>query len=270
MRRGVSRALRAGALAVLLAAGCARGPEETEASALAAAREAEWRWITATKQDLDAQRARLAESKAKDPGVLAAQIDLAAQELDRRLADFINSDPPRQGEPLTARQRQALRLRSDEDIRVAREYIEEGGDYRRALEILRGALLVDPGNPRLAAEVKRLERSRFMTRARFDQVKAGMSGEEVRALLGAPNPHNVREYAGKGASRGVVAWFYPKDAAGSAAAVWFAKSADPPPAPALKVYQLDFEAVPAKPQGRPAAPARPAPTPRRSRAAATS
>ncbi len=127
MRRGVSRALRAGALAVLLAAGCARGPEETEASALAAAREAEWRWITATKQELDDQRARLAASKAKDPGVLAAQIDLAAQELDRRLADFINSDPPRQGEPLTARQRQALRLRSDEDIRVAREYIEEGG-----------------------------------------------------------------------------------------------------------------------------------------------
>ncbi len=114
--------------------------------------------------------------------------------------------------------------------------------------------------------MKRLERGRFMTRARFDQVKAGMSGEQVRELLGAPNPHNVREYAGKGASRGVVAWFYPKDAAGSAAAVWFAKSAGPPPAPALKVYQLDFEAVQAKPQGQPAAPARPvpaAPLPRR-------
>lgn len=262
MRRGVFRVLRAGALAVLLAAGCAQGPEETEASALAAAREAEWRWITSTKQDLDAQRARLAASKVKDPGVLAAQIDLAAAELDRRLADFINSDPPRQGEPLTERQRQALRLRSDEDIRVAREYIEEGGDYRRALEILRGALLVDPGNPRLAAEVARAERSRFMTRPRFDQVKTGMSGEQVRALLGAPNPHNVREYAGKGASRGVVAWFYPKDAAGSAAAVWFAKSDDPPPAPALKVYQLDFDAVQAKPQPPPATPVPRAPRPR--------
>ncbi|MGH9362077.1 MAG: hypothetical protein ACRD2T_09180, partial [Thermoanaerobaculia bacterium] len=224
--------------------------------------------ISRTKRVLDAQRARLAAKTAQDPAVLEIQIDLAAEELNRRLVEFINAEPPRQGAPLTSRQREALRLRSDEDIRLAREYIEDGGDYRRALEILRAALLVDPGNPRLAAEVTRAESGRYMSPARFSLVKEGMTAEQVRALLGAPNPHNVRDYPARGPNQRVVAWFYPKDAAGSAAAVWLALREAAKTAPAesagpragLVVYQLDFDAVQARPRP-PARSAPPAPPP---------
>ena len=75
-----------------------------------------------------------------------------------------------------------------------------------------------------------------MTPERFAQVKEGMTPAEVRKLLGHPNLHNVREYA----DRGVVAWFYPKDASGAAAAVWFHREKG---AAAPTVYMADFEAV---------------------------
>ena len=59
--------------------------------------------------------------------------------------------------------------------------------------------------------------------------------------------------------RKVVAWFYPKDASGAAAAVWFEA---PEAGNGGKVYQLDFEAIqpgqPAPPR-RQAAPATPRP-----------
>jgi hypothetical protein len=176
------------------------------------------------------------------------QVAALSEELNRRLVELINADPPIAGEPLSERQLQAIRMRSDEDIRTAREYIEEGGDYLRAFEILRSALIVDPGNPRLREELERARSRRYMTRPRFDQVKEGMTAAEVRGLLGSPNPKDVRAYPDKG----VVAWFYPKDPAGSAAAVWFERRPDG----GHTVYEADFEAVAAPAAGaRPAEPA---------------
>jgi hypothetical protein len=63
-----------------------------------------------------------------------------------------------------------------------------------------------------------------------------MTQDEVRRLLGPPNLQDVRDYP----ERGVTAWFYPKDASGAAAAVWFRKGDSAPEA-----YQLDFDAIPA-------------------------
>lgn len=273
MRRHLGVVLRAGTLAVGLAGwGCGAPAHDAGVSGREAARTAEWRWLQATKTELDAERDRLAQAGAD--GLAAAdlatgtagqtpppanataapgrgagaraptpqdahrrQIEIRTDELNRRLVEFLNADPPAVGEPLSPGQRQAIRMKSDEDIRVARGYVEEAGDYRRAFEILRSALIVDPENPRLKEELERTRSRRYMTAARFAQVAEGMTAGEVREVLGAPNPKDVRAYPDKG----VVGWFYPKDPAGAAAAVWFARGADG----AHAVYELDFAAVPA-------------------------
>ncbi len=274
-RRGAARCLGlvVWVLPVVVAAGCGGRAEEAVAGGVAAARQAEWRWLEQTKRTLDAQRERLAAARAKaaaapveppaqatapptatpqaaapvsggqpaaaDSAAAASaferQVDALAEELNRRLVDFINADPPVPGESLTPLQRQAIRMKSDEDVRVARAYVEDGGDYLRAFEILRSALVVDPDNDLLKQELERARSRRFMSRARFEQVREGMTAEEVRALLGAPNPKDVRHYP----DRAVVAWFYPKDPAGASAAVWFERRADG----GYAVYELDFEAV---------------------------
>ena len=137
-------------------------------------------------------------------------------------------------------------MKSDEDILVAREYIEQGGDYRRAIDIYEAALAVDPDNPRLREELAKAQARRYMTPGALRPGQGGDDADEVRRLLGQPNLHNVRDYP----ERGVTAWFYPKDANGAAAAVWFRKEGGTP-----TVYQLEFNAL------DPRAPAEPAPPP---------
>ncbi|HSG40132.1 MAG TPA: tetratricopeptide repeat protein [Thermoanaerobaculia bacterium] len=207
--------------------------------------EAEWAWLETTRQDLDRRRVRLAAG-AQDEAFVK-ETEALSRELYRRLVEFINADPPVQGEPLSERQQAAIRMRSDEEIRLAREFIERGGDYQRAIDIYREALAVDPDNPRLREELARAQGRRYMTRQTFSQVQEGMDQDEVRRLLGQPNLHNVRTWP----ERGVAGWFYPKDAGGSAAAVWFRQEGE-----RYVVYLHDFDAL--RPGGT-AAPAPPEP-----------
>ena len=83
-------------------------------------------------------------------------------------------------------------------------------------------------------------------------IKPGMTPAAVRALLGPPNLHNIRDYP----QRRLVAWFYPKDETGAAAAVWFQKLATG----AGPVFQTDFDAVDPKRDAVPRAPLARAPT----------
>jgi hypothetical protein len=170
------------------------------------------------------------------------------------------------GETPGERQVAAIRMKSDEDILLAREYIEEAGDYRRAIEIYETALAADPDNPRLRTELETAKARRYVTRERFALVQEGMAQDEVRRLLGPPNLQDVRDYP----ERGVTAWFYPKDASGAAAAVWFRKGEA-----SSEVYQLDFDALqpptvtppggprraPARPQAAPPSSSPPTATP---------
>jgi hypothetical protein len=228
--------------------GCGPSKEERETARPSAASDAEWAWLQKTKAALDGQRARLAaaptpaDTTAADPK-LARETEALAAEFNRRLVELINSDPPVQGEPLRERQKAAIRMKSGEDILLARQFIERGGDYQRAIEIYKEALVVDPGNPQLRDELVRAQARRYMARATFDQVKEGMEQEEVRRLLGQPNLHNVREYP----ERGVTGWFYPKDSTGAAAAVWFHKEGG-----RALVYLVDYDALaPAGPEPPP-------------------
>jgi hypothetical protein len=232
--------------ALTLAGGC--GPAKPESGAgQSRAAGAEWSWLEQTHKTLEDQRARLAAADpTPTPASIAAREGLRKQttalaaELDRRLVAFINADPPVQGQPVTERQQAALRMKSGEDVVLARQLIDEGGDYQRAIAIYKEDLAVDPADPQLAAELAKAQGRRYMARDVFAQLKKGLSQEEVRGLLGAPNPHSVRDYP----DRGVVGWFYPRDASGAAAAVWFSRNDghDGKTGP-YAVYLFDFDAI---------------------------
>lgn len=246
--------------AATFAAGC--GPAEKEAGVHGSpAAGAEWAWLEKTEKALEEQRTRLAAADPNPaPASIAAREALRKQttalagELDRRLVAFINADPPVQGQPMTERQKAALRMKGGEDIVLARQLIDEGGDYQRAIAIYKEDLVIDPGEPRLEEELAKAQARRYMARETFAQLKKGMSQDEVRGVLGAPNPHSVRDYP----DRGVVGWFYPKDASGAAAAVWFAKNDG-----RHAVYLFDFDAIkpPSASPAPPEAPPKPSPTP---------
>lgn len=246
-RRERLRLWKRGAI-LLLIAGVACGPaaEERRREAPSPAAADEWAWLQQSKRALDEQRARLAAGAASPE--LARRSEALGTELNRRLAEFINADPPVQGEPLTELQQAAIRMKSDEDIRLARQFIAQGGDYQRAIDIYKEALMVDPGNPRLLEELAQAQARRYMTREAFAKVEEGMDQEEVRGLIGQPNLHNVRAYP----VRGVIGWFYPKDESGAAAAVWFQNDGG-----RYTVYLLDFDALQPHSPAAPAAPPSP-------------
>lgn len=165
---------------------------------------------------------------------LRTELDEESKAFYDALVRFINADPPIQGEPMTEVQRTAIRMKTDEDILVAEEYIEKGGNYSQAISIYQQALSVDPDNERLQAALEQAQAERFMTEERFSQVKKGMTEDQVRETLGQPLHYNVRTYE----DRGVTAWLYPKNEQREAAAVYFRKKGDD-----LEVYDTDFDAV---------------------------
>jgi len=251
-------------LAVLVAAsavslpGCAGGDAAKQAR--------EWSWLVAAKRGLDAERDALAAlPPGPDTARRAAETARRAAAYQRRLERYLEhirpeggpGASPEAGQPLPPHELAALHMRSDEAVRAARDFVARAGDYRQAIEICRSALSLDPGYPPLERQLAAAEAGRYVTAARFAQIKPGMTAAAVRGLLGPPNLHDVRDYP----QRGLVAWFYPKDATGAAAGVWFKRvegtlgSSVPGP-----VFQVDFDALDPRRDVSPPVPAAPAPT----------
>jgi hypothetical protein len=222
----------------------------------------EWAWLTETHQTLEAKRQELADLRAEAMSAaveevaegdaegaveevedlaprieqLSGEVEALTEEFGNRLVGFINADPMIEGEPASEQQIAALRMKSGEDIILAEEWIERGGDYKRAIEIISTALLYDSDNPDLKAALAQAEANRYMTEDRLAAAKKGMTEDQVRQALGQVNLHNIREYPDKD----VVAWFYPTHEDGSAAAVWFQPNKK---TGVLEVYQVKFEAI---------------------------
>ena len=236
-------------LTLALVAFVACGPSQEEQ--MAAAQAEALAELEQGKTDLEAKRQELADAQAAlqaaiDEGAedaadqiaemegavetLRGEMEAMSDDFSSKIVDFINSDPPIEGEPLSESQLAGIRMKSAEDLIVAREHIDKGGDYRRAIDIYNQAMLVDPDNAELQAALAEAEELRYMSAERFGQVSKGMTEDDVRGALGQPNLRNVRNYE----DRGVTAWFYPTTEAGDAAAVWFREG---------KVYQVKFEAI---------------------------
>lgn len=227
--------------AVTLALACGQGTGGgSAATGDAAGRQAEWTAIEGQKKQLDAKREELASLRQQAAAGTEVSASLArindeittiSDDMGARLAAYINADPPVVGEPLKPEQLAAVRLKSAEDIAIAKEFIELGGDYRRAIDIYNQALSIDPDNPALKAALADAEAKRFMTPERFAAIKKGMTEGDVIAALGRPLQRNMRDYPEKKVS----AWFYPKNDTGEAAGVFFNDK--------KTVYSTDFDAV---------------------------
>jgi tetratricopeptide (TPR) repeat protein len=242
------------------------GPSEEEAAKTA--RADEWAAIQSDRAALTDLRSQLAAARertvaaggtaaappgaappaapaAGDPAAAAPSAETAAeQELqtkvdegtDRfleRLVTFINENAGFQGEEPPPEVAEAIRTKSAEDLLLAREYIERGGDYAKAIDILESAEVVDPGNPDLEAALAEAQRLRYMDQERFSRIEKGMTESDVRRELGQVKFQNVRKYDGGK----VIAWFYPKEG-GAAAAIFFRERDGQ-----LKVYDTNFDAV---------------------------
>lgn len=249
----------AAALALLPLTACSSGEDETaavdaERSAMLAQLEQEQQELQQVRQDLADLRERLAQAEAgelpegeeADPTELRTQIEQKDAELtdkagalNQALTEFINADPPIEGEPIPEATAAAITMKVDEDILLAREYITEGGDYARAITMYDNILAYAPENANVLEAKAEAERLRYMDEERFSQVEEGMTEAQVEEVLGKTNPRNRRNFEDVGRA----AWYYPKSPDGDAAAVMFRERNG-----RLEVYETNFDAVP-KPTG---------------------
>ncbi len=250
---------------------CSSGPDPAEEKA---AQDAEaWAALQEAKATLDAKRAELKTLKEKiagklpeeegdtdaaegtedteggeeaapvSPEELQAQADALKEEIFSltddfagQLIGFINSQGLVEGAELTTEQREAFNMKAQEDILVAQEYISEGGDYQRAIDIYTTSLLSDPTNELLLEAKAKAEELRYMTEERLGEVKKKMTRDEVRDLLGIPKTSNIREF-----DNGVIGWFYPKETPREAAGVFFQEKGGE-----FTVYKIDWNAIKAE------------------------
>lgn len=237
MRRWALIALGSLTLAALGLIGCATEEAVDPAAEQAAA---DLTWLKENKPVLDAKREELRGIRdqlagnvpAAEPAegeeaptpeelegrvrALEAEIETLAQQVGERVVSYLNNANISVGAELTPDQKFGIDVKIDEDMAIAQEYIDRGGDYSRALDIYKQALTLDPSHEDLNAAIAEAEEMRWMTEERFAQVKKGMTQNEVRSLLGQVMPSNLRDYP----DRGVVGWFYKKED-GGAAAVYF-------------------------------------------------
>jgi len=181
------------------------------------------------------------ETEPVDPVALQAEIDQKDADLTSQMEQFnadvvafINDSAPVQGEPVPDVLMQAFALKASEDILLAKEYITQGGDYARAIQIYEDILAFDPNNAEAQEALAWAQDMRYMNEERFSQVENGMTMDQIGKIVGVVNYRNRREFP----ERGVVAWYYAKNADGEAAAVFFRKKGDD-----YVVYKADFNAV---------------------------
>ncbi len=198
---------------------------DVEAAAAAAGKEEEAAEGGPTVEELKAQ----VEQKR-------SAVDDKTNEYVGAVVKFINDDPPVVGEPLTETQIAAIRLKSAEDMLVAQDHIQRGGDYRTAIRIYEDALKADPDNEDLKAAIAEAEANRFVGQEKFSAVKNKMTESEVRAALGPVYYRNIRDYP----EQERRAWFYAKNEEGDAAAVYFQKDKK---SGEYRVYKAEFNAV---------------------------
>lgn len=162
------------------------------------------------------EKRKLNNAEAEQKQKLEEEVKAASRELDQifsedqnELAAFLNTalnDAPQAPETL-----EGLKIYAEDAILNARDYMNEAGDYRKAVELLETAesyFTMTSATPpeELSELLEEAKRFRFITKDRFDAVKKGMSKAEVRAITGTPLALNVREQEVKGQK--ITVWLF--------------------------------------------------------------
>lgn len=245
-------------LALIVAFGCAGDSEKKAASPDITA---EFAKVQQARSALEAARNSL-ESLRGELNTLKAKARLSAEESARKaelesqlpaaerafeeaydedqsaLSNFLTSALNDDALKTAPQTRQALRLYADEALRNAHDRVEKSGDYAKAIEILQTAEsyyefagIEVPQDLRESRELA--QKYRYLTKDRFDQLKKGMTPEEVKAITGTPLYANVRETEAQG--RKITMWLFPRDPAeGGASAIYFDRG---------KVYAMKWDAA---------------------------
>ncbi len=138
--------------------------------------------------------------------------------------------------PLSPETAEALTIYSEEAILVADDIVLKSGDYKKAINHLAGAkgyyeAIEVEVYPVLVEKMAELNDWSFITKERFDEVKKGMTADEVKAVAGTPYYGNMQEDKKKG----IETWLF-KKREGGAAAIYFKMKTG-------KVYSTKFDAV---------------------------
>lgn len=243
-----------------LSQGCSRGPSEEELKLAAfqeqaAAMNQAYEDLLTLRAEIETAETTLAElqeipeNKLTDEQKLeleelavkletaAVESETAFEEVQGMVADLLNlgiNEFP--DSPETA---DALVIYADEAILVADDMVAKSGDYKKAIDHLANAESyfeaagLSSYHP-LVAKIAELDDWRFVTQERFDQVKKGMTKDEVAALVGQVYFRNIQESPNKG----VETWLYKKREGGAAAFYFKIKT--------QKVYDKNWEAVAAQ------------------------
>lgn len=243
---------------VIAAFGCGGGGQEEKSKVDVAAEfgkvqqahtalEEARRTLDALRGELNAlkDKPRLEAAEAARKAELEAQLPAAQRTFDEAyeadqnaISNFLNltlNDEALKGAPQT---REALRLYADGAVANARNFMDLSGDYGKAIDILQNAVTYfefagAPLPENLQETLARARQLRYLTKERFDQLKKGMTAEEVKAITGTPLYANVRDSEVQG--RKITMWLFPRDpAVGGASAVYFEKG---------KVYALKWDAT---------------------------
>jgi chromosome segregation ATPase len=186
----------------------------------------------AERKRTDEQKQQLEQLNASMTD-LEGKVDAAYEDYQTRLADFLtlalNEFP---NAPETDK---ALQMYATEAIYNADDIVRKSGDYKKAIDTVQSAKSYYDAIGKQPAQLlldklNQLDEWRYITQTRFDQLKKGMTEQEVRDTIGVPYYMNVK----KDEARGITFWLYPKRE-GGAAAVYFDKKG--------KVYSMDFDAV---------------------------
>jgi len=159
-------------------------------------------------EDLAELQTKRSEMKSQLDEKVNTFMDNLTMFLNKGLNDF----------PDAQETKKAVRMYSDENILIAEEYIQKGGKYTKAIDIYRQAIQFDPEYDVLLEKIKRADELKYITQERFDEVKAGMSMDQVKEICGVPNINFIKEYNEGGKT--VIAWFYQREDA-SAAGFYF-------------------------------------------------
>lgn len=152
---------------------------------------------TELEQKLKTAQTAFDEAFSKDQSTLTEFLNVALNEMP--------------GAPET---HEALKLYADQAVYNAKEFMNQAGDYNKAIDLLQTAEgyfeAVNAKAPEnLEQTLQHAKDFRFLTKERFDQARNGMTEDQVKAVTGPPFYANIRENEVHG--RKITSWLFNRE-----------------------------------------------------------